>query len=512
MINKFKTHLFLLFLLSIFVHTSQAQVVNKGATINITDGAAFKATDINIVNSTNGNINNNGTISTTRDFINEADANLSGDGSYEVAGSWMNEGSYDAGTSTVTIGGTSNCAIFSGASSFYDLVIDCQSGGTIGIEEPLYLSNSVRFATDNNYIQLNTSDFTIGPNATIIDASANRNFIINGSGYLIKEDLATFTFPIRAGFFSYHPITITQNGAIDDIEVGIKSPYIETPGPSNRIDADWYISETIEGDSDLDITLQWDEVNEPEDFDRSNCGIAQVDHTQNDPTTFISGTGMATGNNPYQQTATGITDLSLPFTVESAASLPLELLSFEAQASQNRHSLLTWQTTSENQVSHFEIERRTDAKDWIFVNKVNVIGFSQQITKYDYMDKDVHEPYSNVRLFYYRLKMVDDDGSFKYSDIQQVAFSAKDKMPDLTAFPNPFSENTTIQFYLPENGGKTELKITDALGRIVKNYPLSSIEEGQIQISANEMASGIYNYSLIQNGHILMTKKLIVMD
>lgn len=113
---------------------------------------------------------------------------------------------------------------------------------------------------------------------------------------------------------------------------------------------------------------------------------------------------------------------------------------------------------------------------------------------------------------WYRLAWQNASGQVDFSNTIEVFFDKRNKNFDLMAFPNPFRESTTIQFYLPKNKGKVELQITDALGQVVNNFPLTTIGGGEIQILSNEFSAGIYHYSLVQNGRVIMTKKLVVID
>jgi hypothetical protein len=75
--------------------------------------------------------------------------------------------------------------------------------------------------------------------------------------------------------------------------------------------------------------------------------------------------------------------------------------------------------------------------------------------------------------------------------------------------PNPFAENTTISYFVPEDAGSAQMLFTDPNGKIIKTIELTSRGEGMIQIFANDLSSGVYTYSIIIDGALIETKKMI---
>ena len=75
--------------------------------------------------------------------------------------------------------------------------------------------------------------------------------------------------------------------------------------------------------------------------------------------------------------------------------------------------------------------------------------------------------------------------------------------------PNPFGDQTTISYQLPEETTSAEIMVFDLNGRLIKNYPISK-NQSEITIKASEIGSGLFIYSLVQNGQELMSKKMIV--
>jgi len=74
--------------------------------------------------------------------------------------------------------------------------------------------------------------------------------------------------------------------------------------------------------------------------------------------------------------------------------------------------------------------------------------------------------------------------------------------------PNPFSNNTTIEYQLPENVDNASLVISDLTGKIISTYTIS--EKGTVQFDANGLDSGIYLYAIIANGKSIASQKMVI--
>ena len=75
--------------------------------------------------------------------------------------------------------------------------------------------------------------------------------------------------------------------------------------------------------------------------------------------------------------------------------------------------------------------------------------------------------------------------------------------------PNPFAEQTTISYYLPDNVSRAQIIFMEQSGKIIKTVDLTEKGKGQLNIFANDLSNGIYTYSLIVDGQIIETKKMV---
>lgn len=120
--------------------------------------------------------------------------------------------------------------------------------------------------------------------------------------------------------------------------------------------------------------------------------------------------------------------------IHQGGSLPVNLVSFKA-AKEEYAVLLEWQTASETNSSHFEVERSREGNDWSGIGQVPAKGEAYAFSHYRHID---HSPMDGLNI--YRLKMVDQDGTFSYSKLESVYFSQ-----DLSVYPNPVQDFLRIR-------------------------------------------------------------------
>jgi hypothetical protein len=116
-------------------------------------------------------------------------------------------------------------------------------------------------------------------------------------------------------------------------------------------------------------------------------------------------------------------------------------------------------------------------------------------------------------------KLLNKKGSTKSATSQDdaTAFTAKTNVSSLTEVatlsqnaPNPFSQSTTIGYYLPESTNNSTIYVYDMNGVQIKSYPLASKGNGSITINGYELKPGMYLYALIADGQEIATKRMIL--
>ncbi len=196
------------------------------------------------------------------------------------------------------------------------------------------------------------------------------------------------------------------------------------------------------------------------------------------------------------------------------SSLPVELLSFSANVvDKNVH--LAWQTVTELNNYGFEIERSlSDSKNSDFPKIWEKLGFVEGAgNSYSQKDYSFADQLLSNGNYLYRLKQIDNDGKYSYSDNIEVNFSAAVPSEFSLAqnYPNPFNPTTTIKFELPEKS-HVVLELFDMLGQKVMTMVNSEMEAGyhDYKLDASNLASGTYIYKLVSAKQTI-AKKLILM-
>ncbi|MCY7293086.1 MAG: T9SS type A sorting domain-containing protein, partial [Ferruginibacter sp.] len=144
-------------------------------------------------------------------------------------------------------------------------------------------------------------------------------------------------------------------------------------------------------------------------------------------------------------------------TVRWVSVLPVTLVNFNGRLNGSKVDLF-WSTSAELNTAHFEVERSTDAQSFTKIANVNAKGSTSSTTNYTETD-----PIPEIGLNYYRLKIVERNGMFVYSNIAQVKTNLKIEMVTKVK-PNPFTGrvdvylsleyDTKVQFHLFDFGGK----------------------------------------------------------
>ncbi len=186
--------------------------------------------------------------------------------------------------------------------------------------------------------------------------------------------------------------------------------------------------------------------------------------------------------------------------------IPVELTSFAASVQENK-VVLNWATATETNNQGFEIERKLFGSNYEKIGYVTGFGTTTELKSYSFKDENI-----TSGKYSYRLKQIDFDGTFEYSNVIEVEVDFTPKEYTLYQnYPNPFNPSTTISFSIPE-GSFVTLKIYDMLGRevaILISEELSSGTYSQ-QWNAVGLAGGIYFYSL-QAGSFVETMKLVLL-
>jgi hypothetical protein len=216
----------------------------------------------------------------------------------------------------------------------------------------------------------------------------------------------------------------------------------------------------------------------------------------------------------------------------SGVPLPVELSMLNAECRMNNVEL-KWKTETEVNNYGFEIERKKIATSneqqatsnqspinqltnhqWLKVGFVSGAGTSNSPKEYSFAESKLP-----AGRYAYRLKQIDLDGAFKYSQSVEIEISAPKEFALLQNYPNPFNPATVISYQLPVVSN-VNLKVYDILGKEVATLVNGMKEPStyEVQFDASHLASGVYFYKLTahptdggQANNFTAVKKLLLM-
>jgi hypothetical protein len=192
------------------------------------------------------------------------------------------------------------------------------------------------------------------------------------------------------------------------------------------------------------------------------------------------------------------------------APLPVELSSFTAKILRNGSVQLNWTTETEVDNYGFEVQRseidvqNSDLKKIAFLEG---FGNSNSPKEYSFVDDEV-----TSGKFAYRLKQIDNDGTFEYSKIIKINVDAPMEFELNQNYPNPFNPNTIIKFTV-DASNPTTLKVYDILGNEIAQLFNETTEAGKIyelEFNASGLSSGVYYYRLSTPKKSLVRKMLLL--
>jgi hypothetical protein len=213
-------------------------------------------------------------------------------------------------------------------------------------------------------------------------------------------------------------------------------------------------------------------------------------------------------NQPYYHKMSRLTLGTVATLAEITEVVPVELLAFTASVNNSEIQLL-WSTASELNNRGFEIERSiNDADNFVTIGFVEGESSSTEINYYSFNDQP---DLSGKNKLFYRLKQVDYDGTFSYSDIVQVTYNLPSTYVLSQNFPNPFNPSTRINYFVPKESF-VSIKIYDFLGREVKTLVNDFLSTGgyEIVFDASDLTSGTYFYTMVANNYSSTKKMLLI--
>lgn len=175
-------------------------------------------------------------------------------------------------------------------------------------------------------------------------------------------------------------------------------------------------------------------------------------------------------------------------------ALPVAWLSMEAIATGSQVNV-DWSTASESQSLHFEVEMSTNGTDWATQGTVAAAGNSIDIRNYHLNITGV-----SAGVKYFRIKQVDLNGMFEYSDIFSANVQAV--VVEVNAYPNPTSGVLNVN---TNASGEVKAVVRNAYGQIVAEQTSAA---GNFKVDFTGFQSGVYHVQVLANG-LVIEKKIV---
>jgi Secretion system C-terminal sorting domain len=187
---------------------------------------------------------------------------------------------------------------------------------------------------------------------------------------------------------------------------------------------------------------------------------------------------------------------------------PVKLTSFTGVRLENKTNKISWETATEVNNKGFELQKSIDGKSFEKLNFINSKSTnSSTVQNYNFIDAT---PFAAKT--YYRLKQIDNNGTFSFSSIIAVKSSIIKNVEISAVYPNPAQEKINVTVATPTSQ-KVNVVVTDLLGKIVAQQAMVTVVgETTTHINVSSLAKGNYNVKVIcDNGCETAAQKFVKM-
>jgi Secretion system C-terminal sorting domain len=235
---------------------------------------------------------------------------------------------------------------------------------------------------------------------------------------------------------------------------------------------------------------EWQDISFLKDYLIDTLGITGISDWFFPFANSISADGLTIVGTAYPPSG-----VSHAFIVKLNNPVPVELTSFTASYHDSK-VMISWTTNSEVNNRGFDIERKTRSSKWDKIGFDAGNGTTTQSKSYSFTD-DLTLAHTLTHTLHYRLKQIDLDGKYKYSNEVEVNINIPAAYSLDQNYPNPFNPTTKISFSVPQNSN-VKLSAFNILGEKVTTLINEVKNSGTYEINydAGSLASGIYVYKL----------------
>jgi len=310
------------------------------------------------------------------------------------------------------------------------------------------------------------------------------------------DDIVGITLPFSFTFYgiTYNDVYISTNGFISfDASAnhgccnGYDLPYTGTVTYIALAHTDLYVPSTTAGDAGsvfYDVTgvapnrvfvIHYESAYACCGADPVVTGEIQLYETTNEIKIVTSGInspsnnttmGIAKGDDLTSTIISSRNDVTFSTGAEcwsliNSATLPLTLLKFSGRNTQPNNNQLDWTTSFESNTHSFDMQRSVDGINFKTVRSIAAAGNSNTDKNYTCNDNISNE---TAPVYYYRLKMIDKNGAYKYSPIVRIKANNNDLL--IESSPNPFTSQLTVNIQSKEPDDAIVI-MTDASGKML---------------------------------------------
>ncbi len=486
-------------------------------------------TNNNIFNANSGTVLFEGTTlisgtgtNTFNNFIIAATGNVtSSTGTINITGNWINSGTFNPNNGNISFtGGNAQTITCSAGEVFNNLTIQKSSNevvlnNDITVTSTLALtSGNIRIGSQNLTLGTTTTNAIVNPatvtNASYIiaDGTGLVKQFVNSVGASATKNVNLYSFPIGDAV-NFTPCAIhlksattLNSGAFITANVtDARIPGTWTTNYPTYLSRYWTIEPCVTGLLDGFVYESYVYyIPIPDGSGGDMVGSGTIMPCKENVSTGIWQDALpgemsdvdiptALGVDRHEFRWDGRTSFSR-FSGRSGVALPIELISFKAKYTGKNTVSLKWSTASETNNDYFQVERASDGIEFNPILNVNGAGSSTKTLTYSTSD---NEPLSGIS--YYRLKQVDYDGQFSYSEIVSVEIKNLNEEFKFNAFPNP-SNGSDLKYNLKAKRGETiDLTIIDMSGKEIYHTQVNVEDDREMQYVLDQnliLKPGVY--------------------
>lgn len=344
----------------------------------------------------------------------------------------------------------------------------------------------------------------------------------NEAGFIIEREEATLSVfavidSVGANITSYIDNTVSQgvsyNYRVSAYNISGQSDYSNVTYVTSILPAPTNLAGQIFSGPPLSVILNWQEVSNNElgfVIERDNEGLGNfetLDSVASNVTTYEDTNIVISVDTFYYRIYALSRDTVSDYSNLAEIIIPVELVSFTASTSKGTVTL-NWSTATETNNNGFEIQRKLENSAWEKISFVEGHGTTTETQNYQFIDNISDIKATSLA---YRLKQIDYDGSYEFSDEVEVTNLAPTDFALHQNYPNPFNPVTVIKYSLPQES-VVAIKVYDMLGEEIITLVNKKQEAGTYNIDFNgsNLVSGIYIYQM-KAGSFVKTKKMLLM-